>query len=285
MKKLFALIIVLLGTFLILQQTNILAWPPNTDGGQQAKITNQIQTIDIELSGASATIIPDQGSNLRTELKGKGKISVDKKGDTLEVTYKRNWFEGLGFFSNTKITIYIPEEYNHNMKLDIGSGNVKTSGYSTRKPLKLDEFIVDVGSGNVTFEHLTANTFKQDVSSGNVQINHLEASNTFLDISSGNINIEHFSGGIESDISSGNLDLQVDKLDGDIKVDISSGKASLDLPKNASFKLQGKVSSGSIKNSLPLADYEENQKYIKGKHGNGKYNIQLDVSSGIIELY
>jgi lia operon protein LiaG len=285
MKKLFIALILVIGAFVLLQQSNILARSPLSEGSQQTKISNQIQNIDIELSGASAKLIPYNGNHLRTELKGKGKVTVYKKGDTIEVDYKRNWFEGLGFFNNTKLNIYIPKDYNRKMEFDIGSGDLKTSGYSKDTPLKLDELNVDLGSGNVTFESIIANTFKQEVSSGNVQINYLVAPNTSFDISSGNVNLQHFSGGIETDISSGHLDLQMDKLEGNIEVEINSGSASLDLPKTADFKLYGEVSSGSIQNNFTLKDFVEDRNQIKGIHRNGKYLIQLDVSSGKIDIH
>ncbi|MHC0036366.1 LiaG family protein [Pseudoneobacillus sp. C159] len=286
MKKVIIAAVMIAGVYILFFQSNVFSWWSNSKGDSQStKITNRVDLIEIDVSGASTTIIPVNGSSLRAELDGKGKVTVDKKGDTVKVKYKRRWIEGLGFLKNTKLTVYIPEDYNERLHVDIGSGNFKSKGFSKNKSLKLEELSIDLGSGNVDLEYISAKRFVGDVSSGNVKIDSLITSKGSLDISSGNVNLKNYRGELVSEISSGNLDIEMDKLAGDIKIEISSGKASLDLPKNADFKLNAEVNSGLIRNDFDLENYQKDKHSIKGKHGSGKYDINLDVSSGIIEIH
>jgi lia operon protein LiaG len=171
-------------------------------------------------------------------LDGKGKVTVNKNGDQISVHYKRKWLEGgFSFFKKTKLTIYIPENYDRNLSIEVGSGNLVYSGPAKNEPRKLDELKVELSSGNVELKNLMTKTFIHDGSSGNIQIDSLKAKKGILDISSGNINLENYTGGLEVDLSSGNLDVEMDEMVGPFEMDVSSGKVSLDLPKNASFIL------------------------------------------------
>jgi lia operon protein LiaG len=288
MKKIIIATVLIVGVYILFFQANVFSWWANGDGGSSStKISNRIHLIDIDIAGASTTLIPSNGSNLRAVLDGKGKVTVKKRGDIVEVKYKRKWFDGFGDFQfkGTKLTVYIPDEYNQKLHVNIGSGNFKSKGYSTSKPLELDEFLLDLGSGNVDLEYVKTKNFEGDVSSGNVKMDSLVTNKGSIDISSGNVNLKNYQGELVSDISSGNLDIQMDKLDGNIKIDISSGKANIDLPKDADFQLNGDVSSGLIRNDFNLENYEKDKHSIKGKHRNGKFDINIDVSSGVIEIH
>jgi lia operon protein LiaG len=286
MKKIVIAAVIIIGAFILFLQSNVFSWWPIGDrDSTSAKITNGIELINIDVSGASTTLIPDNGVRLRAELDGKGKVTIKKSGNTVDVKYKRKWFEWFGGLKGAKLNVYIPEDYHENLRVDIGSGSFKSKGFSKSKTLNLEEFEIDLGSGNIDLEHIDAKRFVGDVSSGNVKIDSLLTNKGSFDISSGNVNLKNYRGELVSDISSGNLDIKMDELNGDIKIDVSSGKVSLDLPKNADFQLNSEVSSGLIRNDFELEDYEKEKHSIKGKHGNGKYNINLDISSGIIEIH
>jgi lia operon protein LiaG len=286
MKKVLVIFLVITGVYLLFFQSTIFSWSIFGNESHTTSVSSSIDLIKIDVSGASTTIIPKDINKIQAELDGKGKVTVHKKGDQISVHYKRKWFEGGWPFSKkSKLTIYIPESYDRNLSIEIGSGNLAYSGKAKNQPMKLDELKIELSSGNVELNHLTAKTFIHDGSSGNIQINSLKAERGILDISSGNIHLEDYTGGLEVDLSSGNLDVQMDEMVGPIEMDVSSGKVSLDLPKNASFILKSDVSSGHINNQFPLKNSEESKKNIKGIYGSGEYQIDLDVSSGSIDLY
>lgn len=286
MKKTLVIFLVITGVYLLFFQTSIFSWSIFGNESNEAKVSSRVDLIEMDVSGANTTIIPDNPNTLRAELDGKGKVTVKQKGDQISVHYKRKWFEGgLPFFNKTKLTIYIPEDYDRDMLIEIGSGSLTYSGTSKNQPMELDELNVELSSGNVKLENLKTKTFKHDGSSGNIQIDSLTAETGILDISSGNINMKNYTGGLEANLSSGNLAVQMDEMVGPIKIEVSSGKVSLDLPKDANFTLNGEVSSGHIDSKFPLKDKVEDKKKVKGTYGNGKYEMELDVSSGSIDIY
>jgi lia operon protein LiaG len=286
MKKIFVIFLIIKGLYVLIFQTSVFSWSIFGNESKETMVSSSVELIEFDVSGASTTIIPDNTDNVRAELDGKGKVSVKQNGDKISVHYKRKWFEGgLPFLNKSKLTIYIPEDYDRDMSIEIGSGNLAYSGPSKNQPMELDDLKVELSSGNVQLENLTTKTFKHDGSSGNIQIDSLTTDTGILDISSGNINLENYIGELKADLSSGNLAVQMDKMIGLIEIEVSSGKVSLDLPHDANFTLNGEVSSGHINSKLPLKDKVEDKKNLKGTYGNGKYDIDLDVSSGSIDIF
>ena len=83
-----------------------------------------------------------------------------------------------------------------------------------------------------------------------------------MDISSGNIDLKRYTGQIEADVSSGNLEIQMAEVTGPIELDVSSGRVLLDLPEDANFTLDGQVSSGFIYNKFDLKNSVQDEKEI-----------------------
>ena len=260
MQKKLIIFIILIGAVVLL--LNVPSWL-SFGKEQTAQVTNNIDTVKIDVSGISTTIIPERRDNVETKLDGKGSVHVNKNGDSIEIEYKRKWFNSFNFFNHPKLTIYIPEDYNRDIEMEVGSGNINWKGQSEN--LQLNELALDVSSGNINMDHVTA---KKGV----------------LDISSGNINLKHYRGQLEADVSSGNLDIQMDQLTDSVQVDLSSGQLQLDLPENANFTLNGEISSGAILNQFSLKNQQENKHELKGIHGTGEHQVDLSVSSGRIEL-
>ena len=67
-------------------------------------------------------------------------------------------------------------------------------------------------------------------------------------------------------------------------MEVSSGNVQLDLPDDANFTLNGKISSGLISNDFPLNNEIKDSHTLQGTHGSGKYNVDLFVSSGRINI-
>jgi lia operon protein LiaG len=248
-------IVILLGAFLLLISVSSLL----PLGKQTAELTDRIDVIEIDVSGISTTIIPEKRDNVEADLDGNGSVQVKKSGNSLEVEYKRKWYQPFGFFKRPKLTIYLPDDYQRDLAIEVGSGNVNS------KDLHLNKLLIDVNSGNVNMDSITAQT-------------------GVLDVRSGNIDLKHYTGQLEADVSSGNLTIQMDELSDDIKVEVSSGHVELDLPDHADFTLDGNVSSGFISSSFPLKDKQESKRELNGINGTGEHHVDLSVSSGKIEL-
>lgn len=278
MKKILIIFFVLIGAYLLL--TNLYRIPglPFGNSGESAKVTEKIDEIDIDITSISTTVIPENRTDVKAELKGKGEVHVSKSGDTIEVTYERGFFN-LGwfpFFDNTKLTVYIPEDYDRDLSLRVGSGHLEFDG----APMELNELSVDVHSGNMRLQNLTAETFTHNVASGNSKIEKLTTKSGEIDVSSGNVTVDDYTGKLEAEVHSGRLKTTISDLKDSIDASVKSGLLDIDLPNDADFTLKGESNSGFISNDFSLEDSTKDKGKIEGKHGAGTYEVKVKVNSG-----
>lgn len=287
MKNAFAVIIALLafGTLYVILNDNTSLLAKESQSGERIKVTNNINHIDLEMYSSNTEIIPTEKDEVKVDIEGKGTLTLARKGDSIEVAIKHKWYQWIGFNRKAKVTVYIPKEYHHSMDIDMGSGNLVMAGESRETRLKLDQLSIEMGSGNMELENLETNVFEHEGSSGNLVVNALTTKEGNVNISSGNVELSDYEGPLVGDLSSGELSVSMDSLKGDLTFDVSSGGVNLDLPEKASFKLNGKASSGDISCNLPLQNQKIHDGNISGIAGSGKYTIKVSVSSGNVDIY
>ena len=100
LQKNLIVIVILLGAFLLLISVPSLL----PFGKQTAELTDDIDVIEIDVSGVSTTIIPEKRDNVEADLDGNGSVQVKKSGNSIEVEYKRKWYQPFGFFKRPKLT-------------------------------------------------------------------------------------------------------------------------------------------------------------------------------------
>lgn len=257
MQKGPVLIVILIGVFVLFFV--LPSWLASDE--REAEVTNDIQLIEIDAAGINTVIIPKKQNDIEAELDGKGSVTIKKYGDSIRVEYERKRLLPVSFNKPKKLTIYIPESYDRDMEIEVGSGNVSFAGKA--KDLHVKHLSLEAGSGNIRMESVTADK-------------------AVVEVHSGNVNIKKFTGQLEADVSSGNLNIEFERLQSSVSADVSSGQLTLKLPENADFTLNGQVSSGEISSDIPLKDRVETKDELKGVHGSGKHSIDLDVSSGRI---
>ncbi|PLR79288.1 hypothetical protein CU633_00725 [Bacillus sp. V3-13] len=285
MKRIFVIFAIILGVYLLFFSNFSFSGLLFGEDEQQAHVTNKIDTIEIDVAGATTTVIPEERDNVEAVVDGKGKVTVKESGDSITVEYSRKWYENFGFFTSSTLDIYIPEDYSKDMNINIGSGSVDYAGKSQKQPLKLNHLSLNMGSGQASLKNFDLGQYEQQTGSGSVRIDSLSAEKGTFEISSGETELTNYTGEIEADLSSGQFHVQMDQLADAIKIDVSSGEANLDLPDDADFKLKGEVSSGNIDCNFQLKNQEQDKNGIEGTHGSGKHEINLDVSSGDINIF
>jgi lia operon protein LiaG len=280
MKRVFIIFLIIVGIYIVFNAISNSSLLPFSKKGAEAGVTSNINKIEFDVSTVNMTIVPNHRDDVKAKLEGKGKVSVERNGDTIEVSFKRPWMSGGPFFGKSELTVFIPEDYDNDVYIDMAAGNLEFSGKSARTPMKLENLALDMSAGNVEFNNLSANHFKHDGSAGNLTINTLSTKEGTFDMSAGNVKIRNYSGALDVDMSAGKFDVQMDKLTGSIDMEMSAGSATIDLPKNASFQLDGKMSAGNISCDLPLDVQKQDKRNLRGTHGSGKYEIDIDMSSG-----
>jgi lia operon protein LiaG len=287
MKNIFAVIIAILALgalYTILNdQTSLFA--KDNKSGDSVKVTNDIDKIELFLESGETEIIPTDDNELKVDIDGKGKLMLKEKGDTIEVEVKHKWYQWIAFNRKSDVTVYVPKEYDRNMEIELGSGEAVFNGGSQSEPMQLDELLVKMGSGDMELAHFETNVFRHNGSSGDFTVNHLKTKDGKVTLSSGDMEISNYEGPLNGGVSSGGLSIMMKKMAGDIDLDVSSGEVNLDLPDDAGFTLDGRVSSGEVSTNFSLTDRKEDDGDLSGTAGSGEYQVKASVSSGSVDIY
>ncbi|WP_100401895.1 DUF4097 family beta strand repeat-containing protein [Bacillus sp. FJAT-42315] len=282
MKNIIAFILVILafGTaFYIFNQTR-----GSTENS--ADLTKDINKIELNMEGSDTTIIAEKRDDVKADLKGKGTLSVRENGDTIEVEVKQKWYQSfLSFGKSATATVYIPEDYDRDMEFNIDAGNLVFSGASEANPMKLDTVNTEMNAANVEFSHLNTAQWVLEVSAGKLTIDSLTTKEGSFDVSAGDVTLTRYTGPLEGDLAVGNMEVEMEKLVGDVRFDVNVGSVALDLPDKADFSLKGRSELGNISCDFPLQNQESRTGNISGKHGSGKYQMDVSVAAGEMEIY
>ena len=246
------------------------------------KVTDRTKEINIITHSSDMEIVPEARNDVKAILNGNGELSLRKQGDSIEVEVKQKWYQFFNFNGNSDVTVYLPVDFNHNLKLEVGSGNVKLK---EDHPLVLNDVDIEMSSGDVELSNLQTKKFTHDGSSGRLIIDQLSTEEGSFDISSGDVILTKYSGPLKGEMSSGEMKVQMDQLSGDVSFDLSSGDVELDLPEDANFTLDTEASSGDISTTFTLKDQTIANNKIYGVHGSGKYQVNISLSSGNARVY
>ncbi|GGL51820.1 DUF4097 family beta strand repeat-containing protein [Sporolactobacillus putidus] len=285
MKRFVAVLAVLAVLYVLFFNPFGFSWLPFGHPQTDETVTGDVQSIKIETSGAEVQVVPENGNRLWTKLDGGGSASVQKNGNTINVKMKgTDWFLPFSWFRHPDLTVYIPQDYRRNLDLTVGSGTLSFDGKSANDPYVLEQVILNVRSGTADLRDFSARSLKLEEASGLATLSTLSINSAAIHVQSGILNLKHYSGPVSADVQSGNLNAQFAELKGPVTVDVQSGLATIDLPDNADFTLNGKIASGFIDCRLPLKNEQSDSTELKGTHGSGKYTVNLSVRSGLINL-
>lgn len=262
----------------------------NKQGSQTASLSG-IDQIHVKTTSGQIQIVTDARDELRAELNGSNtkhlSLIVDRKGSTLlvELKRKRSSWRLFSFwpFNESKLEVAIPQNYAHLLQVEATSGNITIAG-TQQQPLVLNDLELRIKSGNVSLKHLQAESLNFKGTSGNVKADHVITGESEWKLSSGNMKLNEFQGPIAAQLTSGNMEMNLSKLTGPIESSITSGRAVIDLPDDANFTLDAKVTSGKIRNEFPLQDAVFDNRNWQGKYGNGEHLIKLNSTSGNITI-
>jgi len=190
-----------------------------------------IEDMVISIHASNVTINSVDSSDFTITCKGSSsfvnKTTIDVIGNTLNV--KEHGVDSainLGFFNKStsrEITINIPKDFNKDLKLNGGAGNMSINGISVNK------LNIEGGAGNLTLKDIVFQDLKLEQGVGN----------TTIDLSSkcGDIDID---GGV------GNLSITFAEVGGNLTYDGGVGKTVISIPNNSPVKLNTSTGVGSI---------------------------------------
>ncbi len=291
MRKILGIVFMMIGVFILIGaigSLNIGNWFGSQNEKTKSISLDRIEQIEIDSASANINIIPEDREDLQVNLNSENidriDFSVDRRGDKVRIDLDMKWFHWFGFSHKTTLDIYIPEEYNENVSIDLKSGRLDFNGQSKSDPFTLNELDLDMSSGNVELSNIHANRFLFDGSSGKVDTDWVTTNKGTFELTSGDIQIDHYFGELDVNITSGRFTAQLEELNGPIKIDATSGNVTLHLPESPNFTLEGRVKSGNIRSKFKLQDAIVEDRIVRGSYGTGKHMIDLYATSGNITI-
>jgi DUF4097 and DUF4098 domain-containing protein YvlB len=181
------------------------------------------------------------------------------------------------------------------MTAKTGSGNVtvdriaaETRVSSGSGDLKINSvkgiLYAETGSGNIHAYDIAGDVFV-NTGSGDVEVGQSAGGSVKAQTGSGNIKLRGVKGGLRADAGSGNIEAEGEPTS-DWRLGAGSGNITLKVPTQASFNIDARTSSGSLRlNSHQVTTQGTLAKnHIQGKVGNGGVLLDVHTGSGDIEL-
>ncbi len=227
-----------------------------------------IKTIDINTMSTDINIIPVDSKEVKVHLYGtaasNNESSVPKlfsgiEGNKLNIQIKQSFKVTIGFNfqnNNLKLDIYVPDIYSENITV-----------HSTSANLYISEFTLD--------------DLNIESTSGDLAISSVNARQAIIATTSGNTDFDSFSGNLDFKSSSGSIYVKYKSFNNNININTTSGNARIELPGDSQFDLTFKSSSGNLINDFPLVTHDtKNRNKITGSTGSSSNTINIETTSG-----
>jgi hypothetical protein len=157
-----------------------------------------------------------------------------------------------------------------------GSGDLKIN--SVKGALN-----AETGSGNIHAQGV-AGEIIANTGSGDVEMHQVAAGDVKVETGSGNVRLFGVKGGLRAGTGSGDIHAEGEATH-DWRLGAGSGNITLKLPAQASFDLDARTSSGTLKVNHPVTTQGAmSHNHIHGKVGSGGVLLDLHTGSGDIEI-
>lgn len=141
----------------------------------------------------------------------------------------------------------------------------------------------ETGSGNIRADEV-AGEIIANTGSGNVEMHQSAAGDVKVETGSGNVRLYGVKGGLRAETGSGDIHAEGDVMH-DWRLGAGSGNITLRLPSQASFNVDARTSSGSLKINHPVTmQGAMSHTHINGKVGAGGVLLDVHTGSGDIEI-
>lgn len=249
---------------------------------------NAINQVLISTVSSDVNIILSKDNDIKLHFQGKTselsrapKLEASMSGDKLDISIKYpKQFMSIGNFSlNTKLDVYIPEDYKKYISIQTVSGRVNID------KLEVDKFKTNTVSGNININSIIANTTDFGSVSGDIKIKELSVQGSIFKTTSADVEIETITGDIKTSSVSGSISLLYKKFNNDVQAKTVSGEVELSLPEASEFKVDFSTLSGELDNEFPLVITGKIEKRnVKGIVGDGNKTISIETVSGDADI-
>lgn len=244
---------------------------------------SKVHRISIDYGAEDIEIYPSDSTDLKIREymnyePSEGEMTtLWRTGDTLEITEgDRDGVIFFAFGTQKKIEIYIPQEYQDALAIELGSGKVEVA-----MDMTLSEFELNVQSGAAVLGKIEAEALDIDLSSGHIRADELKGKQD-VEVSSGKADLGLVAGEGRYHCSSGQIEMKVSELVGNMDVNVSSGQIDIALPKEAEFLYQADVKTGDVDTYFEATS--RGDEYEASVGNDPSKQIKVNVSSGGVNI-
>jgi hypothetical protein len=168
------------------------------------------------------------------------------------------------------------EHVNAEVRASSGSGDLRINSVK-------GVLYCDTGSGNIHADDIAGDVFA-NTGSGNIEVRQSAGGSVKAETGSGNIKLNGVKGGLRAQAGSGDIHAEGEPTS-DWRLGAGSGNITLKVPTQASFNIDARTSSGSLKVNHPVTMQGSlSHNHIQGKVGNGGVLLDLHTGSGDIQV-
>lgn len=141
----------------------------------------------------------------------------------------------------------------------------------------------ETGSGNIR-GHGIAGDISANTGSGEIEIEEVSSGSVKVGAGSGNVKVRGVNGSLRAETGSGDISVDGNPT-GDWRVGAGSGNIDLKIPSAASFNIDARTSSGTLRmNHQVTMQGTVSRNHVQGKVGNGGVLVDLHTGSGDIQV-
>ncbi|MDR4432950.1 LiaG family protein [Bacillus tequilensis] len=260
-----------------------LSFVNGTEADSASASPRDIDSVVIESDGKNVRIIAEERNDISAGIsRDSGKLFVTENRKKLELTAKEKEFQFLNGATRSSLVVRVPYDYKGDLTVRTSSGDVSVHG---NHHLVLSELNAVSASGNIRVTDVRLQDLKVKGSSGDVTISNTNTKTAGIDLASGDTNLADVSGSLDVQMTSGNLVAALKKVTGPVSVSLTSGDADLSLPKNGSFTVNAKSSSGDVSSPYSFAEPAHKEEHqITGSQGSGRHPIVMKTDSGDVTI-
>jgi lia operon protein LiaG len=249
----------------------------------------EISEIEISLVSTDLNIIPTT----------KGEIEVHFYGE-VSTNVKRNIPELVAYKTGDKLFV----ETLQSKDIIVFGINIERTTMDIYIPeIILEEFKINVVSGDVIMEDIETALLNLKTVSGDIKIEELAAEKIRAGSTSGDIIVRDYTGDIDAGSTSGDIslldgidneDVEASTVSGDIfieqnavsdmKLGSTSGDVRISLPEDSQFYLDISTVSGDIKHDFSIKVISSGRRDLEGTIGDGEDRIMISTVSGDVTI-
>ena len=249
----------------------------------------EISEIEVSLVNTDLNIIPTT----------KGEIIVHFYGE-VSTNIKRNIPELVAYKTGDKLFV---ETLTSKDIIVFGINIDRTTMDIYIPEIILEEFKINVVSGNVIIQEIETAQLNIKTVSGDIKIEELIAENTWASSTSGDIIVNDYTGDMDADSTSGDIrltdgreneDVYASTVSGDIlieqeavsdmKLGSTSGDVRVKVPEDSQFYLDISTVTGDIKQDFSIKVFSSGRRDLEGEVGNGDERIMISTVSGDVTI-